>query len=429
MNIFKNIFLILILATISFPNFQKSFIPDTSKPLSGAFQNSVPPVFSCSTWFNRTYQEQYAKNINDSIGLRSYFVRFFNQIDFSIFSIMHAEGMIEGKNSEMFPAKYTNGYLGIDFPGDKIVDEKIRMLKVVQDILWTTRKIFICVVIPPEKVTFCIESVPEHLLKGWRHESSRSYFYRKAVKAGVNVIDFMPYFMAMKDTSRYPLFPTTGMHWSDYGAYLAADSALKYFTKQTGFYFPQLVVDSLVVTSKARHDDDDINKALNLFWDAPHADLAYPVFHTTGDRTKQKPAMLCVGDSFFWAWWNQGIIDSLFRNREFWYYAIEVFPESSTKIKGVSELNLRESVLRQDIVMLFQVGAGGGNPGAGIIDRLYAEFDTSGNNEIRRIEKSIRNSKEWLAAIMKKANEQHILVDDLIRTEAITAFNDEIKNK
>jgi hypothetical protein len=68
-----------------------------------------------------------------------------------------------------------------------------------------------------------------------RHQTGRDYFTQKANDAGINVLDFNPYFSAMKDSAPYRLIPSSGVHWSDYGSFLAADSAIRYFEKKTGF--------------------------------------------------------------------------------------------------------------------------------------------------------------------------------------------------
>jgi hypothetical protein len=262
-----------------------------------------------------------------------------------------------------------------------------------------------------------------------RHQTGRDYFTKIAGQQGINVLDCNPWFTAMKDTSRYRLIPTTGVHWSDYGSFLAADSATRYIEWKTGLKFPRMVVDSVEVTMKPRHKDDDINKTMNLIWDAPHEALAYPCLHFESDTAKPKPAALFIADSFIWGWWDQPLIQNLFRNQEIWYYDQEIYPESFTKMKYTREVNLREAVERQDIIVLLQVGAGSGNPGAGVIDRLYAEYDTSVNNPIRVIEHQIMSDTVWLKLEKEKATADNIPVSEVIRRDAINLFNIEIRKK
>ena len=126
---------------------------------------------------------------------------------------------------------------------------------------------------------------------------------------------------------------------------------------------------------------------------------------------------------------DQPIIQGIFSNREIWYYDKEIFPETFTKVKATREVNLREAIERQNFVVLLTVGSGSGNPGFGVIDRLYVEYDTSATNPIRIIEKSIYSSPEWLAAEQKKATERKIPLEEMVRTDAINLFNEELYKK
>ncbi len=429
MKLIKKLVLLLVLAVLVLPSFQNTFKPIGSAPLKGYFEHQPPPEFSVISWFKGDFQAQLQKNIEDSIGLKPDFVRLYNQVDFSLFSVPHAERVVTGKNHELFASGYIRGYLGQDFLGEKIIDEKVRMLKAIQDVLWKTKGIFLLVLIPPDKGSFCPENIPDRFLKMKRHQTGRDYFTRKAAESGIHVLDFNPYFRDMKDTSRFPLFPTTGVHWTDYGAFLSADSATRFLEQKTGYKMPELVIDSIILTEKPRHNDDDINKTMNLIWDAPHVPLAYPAFHIVHDSVSVKPSALFIGDSFFWGWYDQGIIDSLFRNKEFWYYDKDVFPESFSRAKSTKEIDLRTAVERQNFVILFQVGAGGGNPGSTFIERAYAEFDTCPGNKIRQIEQSMKDNPEWLARQTRKAKESGIPLKDVLRNDAIFLFTEEMNKK
>ncbi len=98
-------------------------------------------------------------------------------------------------------------------------------------------------------------------------------------------------------------------------------------------------------------------------------------------------------------------------------------------MKTTREVNLREAIERQNLVVLLTVGSGSGNPGAGIIDRLYLEYDTSATNPIRMLEHKIKADPVWLAAEQKKATDMKIPLAEMIRTDAINLFNAELYKK
>jgi len=426
----KKTLVFLVMLMLALPAIQKQFNPVSSKPLSGVFSSTPEPSLACSTWMKGSFQEQYGRYLDDFHGFKPDFVRIYNQVDFSLFSMAHAERIIIGKKQELFASEYIIGYLGQNFPGYHFIDEKVRMLKFVQDYLWKNKRILVMVLIPPDKGSLYPELIPDRYLEQQSHETGRHYFSKLAREKGLNVLDFNPWFAAIKDTCRHRLIPTTGVHWSNYGSFLAADSATRYFEEKTGLKFPRLVLDSLEISTQPRNKDDDINQTMNLIWDAPHEPLAYPCFHVTFDSSRFKPAALFVADSFIWGWWDQPIIQNLFRNQEIWYYDQEIYPESFTRMKYTRDINLQEAIERQDIVVLFQVGAGSGNPGAGVIDRLYALYDTSGNNLIRKIEQKIFSDSAWLAQEKVKAEQNKVPLTDIVRRDAIYLFNAELqKNK
>jgi hypothetical protein len=243
---------------------------------------------------------------------------------------------------------------------------------------------------------------------------------------GVHVIDFMPVFLQMKDTSRYPLFSNAGIHWSDYGSFLAADSMFRYITAASGYRFPEMSASAIELTHRPRHDDDDISRTMNLIWSANKMRLAYPVITYKSDTGARKPSALFVGDSFYWGFFNQGIIGNMFSNIEYWFYDKLVFPEAFNRAALTTEVDLKEAVERQNIIVILHVGAGWGNPGAGFIDRLYATFDTSSSNPIRKIEKDIRENAKWYDHIRSKAEAEHIPIDRKVRSEAIYVYNSKL---
>jgi len=372
----KSILFFLIVFVLIFPALQEDFVLFHPVKLNGYYQK-VPdpfPVLSKTSFTDGSFCKMFNIATEENVSLRPWYIRLNNQIDYSLFSIPHAAKVVVGKNGQMFTTEYIHGYLGKGFMGKEVIDDKVIKLKKLQDYFWQCKGIFLFVLIPPDKGSFCPENIPERFLREKPALTGRAYFTSRCRPMGINLLDFNPWFMQMKDTCRYPLFPSTGVHWSEYGAYLAADSMIRYIEAGSKLKLARMELQGIKVTSDARHFDDDINSAMNLIWPARHEDLAYPDFIFKYDSGYRKPSALFIGDSFYWALHDQGIIRGLFRNNEFWYYDKEVYPETFTKSKPVTDLNLRQSLERLDIIVLIQVGAGSGNPGGGFIDRAYAEY-------------------------------------------------------
>jgi hypothetical protein len=250
----------------------------------------------------------------------------------------------------------------------------------------------------------------------------------KLPEAGVNIIDFNRYWLLMKDTSRYLLYPKTGIHWSCYGAVLAADSVTRYLEKKLGTSIPHIVIDSIEVSKEARFEDNDIDRTLNLIWEIPHPAYAYPFYHYQRDTFVKKPSVLFIGDSFYWNWYNPGIIENLFSNKEFWYYDKDVYPETFSKPVSTADVELIRAIERQKIIVLLQTNAAYGDPGYGFVERALSVLDSSGNR-LLYFEHKIRNNPGWMEMMRKKAKGQKVSLDEMIRRDALFLVNEEMKSK
>ena len=189
---------------------------------------------------------------------------------------------------------------------------------------------------------------------------------------------------------------------------------------------PEIVVDSIVLSKIPRDEDDDISRTMNLIFPVSQPVLAYPGYHFRGDSTLKKPAALFIGDSFYWSWYNPGIIRNLFSNELFWYYDKEVYPENQTRPMNTGLIDLKSNVEKQDVIILMQVNGGEGDLGYGFIDRAFAEYDTAVNNPIRKIEASMRNSQDYVNLLTKKAKDRNVTLDAMIRIDAIYLYNREL---
>jgi hypothetical protein len=347
-------------------------------------------------------------------------------VDYSLFSIPHAGKIVLGKNGYLFGDEYITSWLGNNFPSTKSCDDKVRLLRNLQDRLWNEKKILLVVIFTPDKATFYPEYIPDRYLKQKKARTNYSYYAAKCAEAGINMIDFNRYFLLAKDTSRYPLYPKTGIHWTSYGAVLAADSLLGYLHAKLKVPVPTMAIDGIETSTEARDVDDDIAHTMNLIWNIPHPVYAYPKYHFIFDTTQKKPAALFIGDSFYWNWYNPGIIHNMFSNEEFWYYDQDVYPESKTTPTSVSGIDVEAAINRQNVIVLMQVNGAYGNIGYGFSDLAVSALDPA-NSALRKMELSIRNNPEWFKLIRDKAVKARISVDEQVRMDALYMLNQERK--
>ena len=301
------------------PLTQKAFQYINSAPLNGEYKVAPDLDFSWQQWFDGSYWAGKDKYINDNMGLRPDLIRLNNQVDFSLFGKIHSEWRLVGNNSCIFQDVYIRSYLGEDFSGYPYIVEKVRKMKAIQDTLQKLGKSLIFVQ-SPCKAFFYPEYFPAEFKDSVKGISNFEAYKRVADSIGVNQVDLNTWFVSMKKSSTELLYPKQGFHWSEYGAYLGADSVIKYIEHLRGIHMLHPVCTGIEHTTKARFKDDDITKTMNLIYPFVRETFSYPQLKYEGDNTIIKPNLIYVGDSFLFQWLDNGIMDNTDSHWQIWYY-------------------------------------------------------------------------------------------------------------
>lgn len=430
MIILKKLIFFFILSLFVFIAVWKQVTVFSSASLQGVYETAPRPHFSVSSFMNNGFQDHYYPYIEDLPGLKRSFVRIRNQFDYSLFCIPHATKIIRGQKGYLFGEENVLAYLGRDFPGEHYLDVKIREMKLFQDELWKKKKILLVVIFTPDKASFFPDLLPERYLKKRQKPNNYLYYSKKCTESGINVIDFNRYFILAKDTSRYPLFAKTGVHWSSYGAIMAADSLIRYLGKKLFVKLPEIVIERIELSRIPKDEDDDISRTMNLIWRISQPELAYPKFHFISGQSTVRPSALFIGDSYYWNWYKPGIIASVFRNLDFWYYDKEVYPASFVQRKFTWNTDLKSEIERQNVIVLLQNNNGEGYDfGYGFVDRAWPEYDPSENNRIRGIESVLIKAPENMKLFKKKSKDLNAPIGLVIRADAIFAGNNLLRNE
>lgn len=413
----KYILLLLIMLVVTVPAIQLKTRYFSMKSLKGQFARPAKPSFSDSAWLEGRFQEQYVRFTEDSSGFRPALVRLYNQVDFSLFRLSHAGKITVGNDDYLFGDQYIESYLGKNFAGKTICEQRIARLKDLQRQL-SEKNILLLLIFTPDKATFYPEKIPARYMEASvENPSNYAYYSRRCVEEGINTIDFNRWFRIAKDTSRYPLYPKTGIHWSCYGAAITADSLARYLSAKLGPRVPDMRISGVELDPIARAEDDDIGDVMNLIWEIPYPVYAYPKVTFTADSTLKKPSALFIGDSFYWNWYNPGYIKNLFSNEDFWYYDKDVYPQSFTSPLSTNQVPALETVMKQDVVILIQTNGAYGNPGYGFTDHIFSEMDAD-MGPVLAYEAKIRNNPDWLKVIQEKAKQRNVTLDEMIRIDA-----------
>ncbi|MEI7980668.1 MAG: hypothetical protein WCI71_03385 [Bacteroidota bacterium] len=425
MRFFKGISLILILFLLagSFIQFTKPIVKEP--PLKGFFQLKEPPslkYFTWRRWFSGEFQQTYSDRMNDHTGFYNTLIRVNNQYDYTLFGLIHAKGFVQGLDHYLYEEDYLHEYNGDYFIGEQVIDKKLARLKNVQDSL-KARHIPLLLVYEPGKASFCPEYIPRRFHPEWRSRTNYDYFLQRSAELGVSYMDMNRYFLMMKDTSRYPLFPCYGMHWSLYGVTFAVDTLIRRIESETGRQLPHFNTRQLTISSTAWGTDNDIGELLNLSCSLPATTGAMPEVVFENAPEKRNLSALIIADSYY-----LNIVEDygqkLFKNQEYWYYNNKLYPyQNNNPPTYVDKNNLLEKLKKFNVILLMvseiNLHCGFWN----FAEEAWAAFHPGYREpHLCRIENQIRNEREWFGFMVEKARRRGEPVETMIREDAAYVF-------
>jgi hypothetical protein len=352
------------------PLFQFQFQCLSVTPLRGAIVNPEDVSLSFEKWFSGEYQTKKETYLNATFGFRELFIRLNNQIAFSLFNKANVQDVVIGKNNYLYEINYIKAYYGLDYIGKDSIEQKMKKLSFISDTLAKLHKNII-IVFAAGKGSFYPEYFPDNKItqKGITNIKTHIEF---AKKYGISYIDFNSYFIANKYKSKYPLYPQYGIHWSNYGMCVAADSIIKYIEKTRNIHMPHIYWKK-VDLENAKETDYDIADGMNLKLKLKSFKMGYPQINIESDSGKTKPSVIVISDSFYWGMFNFGI-GNTFKTSHFWYYNKQVFPESYQNPLETSQVDLRQQIALNDVIILMATEATLPKLGWGFIEKTYQMF-------------------------------------------------------
>jgi hypothetical protein len=423
-DIVKHGLLITIFIVLWTPFAIQYFTDEDFFPLKGAVTLPSDITFSKKEWISAEYQQKKEEYLISSFGFRSLFVRLNNQIAFNLFKKAKANGVIVGKENYLYEEGYINAYYGKDYLGEDSINHTIERLKFISDTLSKLGKHLI-VVFAPGKASFFSEYIPDSYLPK-SEKTNYKTFSAKAKESQLNVIDFNKWFIDNKSISKYPLYPKYGIHWSFYGAVLAADSLTRKIGNLRHVVLPKIKIMEIRM-DKPFDSDYDIADGMNLLLKSSSFEMAYPKIDIENSDKNTKPKILVISDSYYWALYNLGI-SNCFQNDHFWYYNKQVFPESATNELLTDNLNIVEEINKHDVVVIIATEATLPKIGWGFIEKTESLYkgitlktvkDSTYYKKVNELIQLIRSNEKWLIDATKRANEKNISVDSSLVLEAM----------
>ncbi len=407
---------ILLLGFITFPIVDNFFaIIPASKPLKGDFTIPQEVPFSTANVFSGSFQQAKSESLKFNLNAYPSVVRFYNQILFSVFKTSGTFHVVVGKDDYIFDKTYIDAYLGLDFIGDKKIEQVTDDLLSFRNVLHHFGKELIICFVPgkadffPDKFPHlydCQEKLPKTNLKE----------YQKALKRkDIKHIDLSAFLLGKADTSVYNLYPKNGIHLSTYGTFLAADSLIKYIANITQHDIPQVFTDSLYQSKTPQFYDDDIQQALNLMFPLEKELLTYPVIKYKKGQDKLR--VTTIGDSFYKYVRDSEIHNKCFNNGRFWFYGKKAWPLSSHL--DISTFNVFDEFIETDVYVLFASDATLYKFPYSIENNFLTKlFCLSTDENIKYYTNKISSVPEWKLAVQEKANNSGITFEEQSLKEA-----------
>lgn len=406
--------LFLLVLVILFLPLLNGFLVFTKEPsLAGVYPKAASVALTQENWHNRAFQKNAELYFNLNFGYRNTLMRLRYQWMYSAYGTSRLYAFLKGKNDYLFQSTYTAEDLGESYVGDEIIDTMFQKMIFINREMKKMNKAFV-VMIAPSKTHYHPEHLPEQYIPTPDVKTNYKAYTNGLKKHNIAHLNLNDLFIAMKDTTTYPLFPKTGIHWSTYGAAILADTIVNYWEGIFNRDMAEVYWDSITVTRELRDDDWDIEWTMNLMYYLPNIPMAYPHVKIN-DKNKFKPKILTIGDSFFWRYYHWKMMHKIYDNSQFWYYNREVYPGR----KPVGQFDLMNMFPSLDGICIFINPSQMNRFSWGLVDDLYNYLDSGTPEEIEAMKQKMLNNPDWLAQQKEKAAKRGIPLDSLLEKDAI----------
>lgn len=333
------------------------------KELNGVTSVTPKPEVSFSGFCDRSLQDATEAYLTQHYGFREPLTRLHNQTRWTLFRYSQAVEdqriMITPDNWIFEPSTVEEYYQSYAYQNAEDADEMERALEAEAQRLLEIQRLLepygthLFVALLPGKELVCSEHMPKNT-RYFKEKVITAYdFYRKRFKElGVNHIDLGEWFVQIKDTVSYPLFPQTGTHWSNLAAIHAADTLVRYMEWLSDSNMVNIKADGPVF-QRTLKPDADLEGLMNLIWSLRKTPNLLTTAQYEPDTTAWKPRLLTIGDSFYWNILNFTPVGDVFESTPYWYYFSTAYYDSPDgSDTRVGDKDVLQEVIDADFVML-----------------------------------------------------------------------------
>ena len=331
------------------------------KLLKGAIEPTPKPELTFDNYRSNTYQTQIEKYVSEHFGLREPVIRLYNQYIWSAYNKTYCHFIVPGKKGYLYYALAINEHYGTELPkfypsNEKAMadaDKELRMMNKLRHVLKDYGIEFVAFIAPDKP-----EIYPEYLPRRDADTTTihlADYFSRRMTETGFPFINMTEWFVSMKDTASFPLFPKTDSHWR-YSAIYGYDSLFRFINSLDGeAKFPTLHIGPPMAYESDKLEGDE--ETLNLLFRIRGDKTKYKSDITIeNDTTCRKPKVLFVGDSFIWSMGEFMPARQIMADWELWFYNNTSTIASTNKTESVKDIDRLSRILNADYVVFYSAG-------------------------------------------------------------------------
>ena len=402
---------------------QEHFKPFQTKPLYGRFEEVKMPKFHMKTYKNGYFQKATEKYISRNFGFREPIIRCYHQYCWDFYRKVFVSFTCPGKENWLYYKHNVNDYYGTEMyswfadadTARERYEQEVRLLNKVRGVLQEYDVTLLTFVAPSKSIIY-----PEYLPRR-EHDTlslnARDYYTQRFQETGIPCFEMNDYFLLMKDTCSFYLFPPTGDHWN-FSCVYAADSLLRFMGQQRNEKLPQFEFGKEYDTvcrigeDKNRDLEGELNLIRPIKFD-PKFGYKERDYTVAVDSTTSKPAALFVGNSFLLRMMAYIPPEKVFSDFQFWYYNRVAYQGVNQVLDSTCYLNRLDYLLDADYVVWFSSSsqmyrATEGFAEDAIIQLCIGEERFKERlNELKNSEPYKNKSREELTAMMRKTPEDY----------------------
>ena len=400
------------------------------KKLNGVEIPAPMPNLTFQKYSDGSFQDSTEAYLKQNFGFRQPLIRLYNQYfwDFYHTSKSNQYILTLGKDGWLYEPWAVDDYYQVQFlqhapDADKMTQELAEEAKRIYQLQHILEPygchLFVCIV--PSKDMIYPEHLPDQPVSNLTSDkkmSARYFCAEEYERLGVNCLNLEQYFLRVKDTADFMLFPQTGTHWSKYGALFAADTLIRYMEHLGDINMKNLVIGPRTLQD-AQEADTDLEGLLNLIRPLPKPQYYYATTTTDKDSTAVMPNMLVIGDSFWWNIAYQIPVQEIFSKYPYWYYNNTIYYDPI--YHSVSEINLTNELLSSDFIVLFYCTTqlyklNNGFTKKALLSLCYDPEET--DSIYAALKWSIKADSAWIGRLERHATSHGKPLDDVLQSEA-----------